>query len=151
MSGDQNTLNVHGACATVLNSKGNYFTLTRSLNGDCTMNDGGFAATVYPVISGYNLEDARIENLAIDGNRSENPSKIDGCRTAGIFLYRGDNAVIANCVVRDYSGDGISFQQSNDVEVRDCIVERRQSTKELPILSIQLDEYRKPPAPCERH
>jgi polygalacturonase len=114
----------HGACATVLNSKANYFTLSRSLNGDCTMSDSGFAATVYPVISGYNLEDARVENLAIDGNRSENPSKIDGCRTAGIFFYRGDNSVIANCVVKDYSGDGISFQQSNDVQVRDCVVER---------------------------
>ena len=89
--------------------KANYFTLSRSLNGDCTMSDSGFAATVYPVISGYNLEDARVENLAIDGNRSENPSKIDGCRTAGIFFYRGDNSVIANCVVNCSSMSRVSF------------------------------------------
>ena len=94
------------------------------MNADILMADGGFAATMFPVISGYNLEDARVENLTVDGNRAENPTKVDGCRTAGIFLYRGDNCVISNCFVRDYNGDGISFQQSNDVKVEGCVVER---------------------------
>jgi parallel beta-helix repeat protein len=113
-----------GVCATLLNSSNNYFTLSRSMNADLMVADGGFAATVFPVISGYHLEDARVENLAVDGNRAENPTRVDGCRTAGIFLYRGDHCVTSHCVVRDYNGDGISFQQSNDVEVGDCVVER---------------------------
>lgn len=115
--------NFHGVCATLLNARGNYFTLSRSLNADCLMRDDAFAATIFPVISGYDLEDARVEDLTVDGNREENPTQVDGCRTAGIFFYRGDHAIIRNCVVRNYSGDGISFQQSNDVEVRDCVVE----------------------------
>jgi len=114
----------HGICATILNGRTNYFTLSRFLNADIMLADGGFAATVFPVISGYDLEDARVENLTVDGNRAVNPTKADGCRTAGIFLYRGDNCVITNCFVRDYSGDGISFQQSNDVKVEGCVVER---------------------------
>lgn len=113
----------HGVCATILNSHNNYFTLTRTMNADIRVADGGFAATIYPVISGYRLQDARVENLTVDGNRAENPTKIDGCRTGGIFLYRGDNVVIKDCVVRDYSGDGISFQQSNDVRVESSVVE----------------------------
>jgi parallel beta-helix repeat protein len=113
-----------GVSATILNARSNYFTLSRSLNADILMTDGGFAATVFPVVSGYNLEDARVENLAVNGNRAENPTKVDGCRTAGIFLYRGDNCVISNCFVHDYNGDGISFQQSNDVKVEGCVVER---------------------------
>lgn len=112
-----------GACATVLNSTNNYFTLSRSLNADCMVADGAFAATVYPVISGYNIVDAQVENLVIDGNLAANPTRVDGCRTAGIFLYRGDNARIRNCIVRNYNGDGISFQQSNDVQVHQCVVE----------------------------
>jgi hypothetical protein len=115
--------NFLGVCATILNARSNYFTLSRHMNADILMSDGGFAATIYPVISGYNLENAQVENLAIDGNRAENPTKVDGCRTAGIFLYRGDNCVISNCFVRDYNGDGISFQQSNDVKVEGCVVE----------------------------
>lgn len=116
--------NFHGVCATILNARSNTFTLTRAMNADIMVADGGFAATIFPVISGYHLEEARVENLTIDGNRAENPTQVDGCRTAGIFLYRGDHTVIANCVVRDYSGDGISFQQSNDVKVENCVVER---------------------------
>jgi len=116
--------NFFGVCATILNSRSNYFTLSRHMNADILMSDGGFAATIHPVISGYNLEDARVENLTADGNRAENPTKVDGCRTAGIFFYRGDNCVISNCFVRDYNGDGISFQQSNDVKVESCVVER---------------------------
>ncbi len=116
--------NFHGVCATILNARDNYLTLTRAMNADILMSDGGFAATVFPVISGYHLQDARVENLTVDGNRSENPTQVDGCRTAGIFLYRGDHCVITGCLVRDYNGDGISFQQSNDVTVDDCTVER---------------------------
>ena len=116
--------NFHGVCATILNARSHYFTLTRPMNADIMVADGGFAATVFPVISGYSIQDARVENLTVDGNRAENPTQVDGCRAAGIFLYRGDHCIIANCIVRDYNGDGISFQQSNDVKVEGCVVER---------------------------
>lgn len=116
--------NFHGVCATLLNGNDNgYFTLSRSMNADIMVAEEGFAATVYPVVSGYEIEHARLENLLIDGNRLENPTVVDGCRTAGIYLYRGDACVIADCSVRDYSGDGISFQQSNDVVVDGCHVQ----------------------------
>lgn len=116
--------NFHGVCATILNSRDNHFTLSRHMNADILMSDDGFAATVYPVISGYKLRDAVVENLTVDGKRSQNPTKIDGCRTAAIYLYRGDGCQIRGCKVRSYNGDGISFQQSNDVTVERCVVHR---------------------------
>ena len=116
--------NFHGVCATILNKKDNYFTLTRPMNADIMVADGGFAATIFPVISGYQIQDARVEHLIVDGNRKHNPTKVDGCRTAGIYLYRGDHCLITDCVVTNYQGDGISFQQSNDVEVNRCVVEQ---------------------------
>ncbi|MFM7206310.1 MAG: right-handed parallel beta-helix repeat-containing protein [Planctomycetaceae bacterium] len=116
--------NFHGVCATILNARGPFFTLSRPLNADVLVADGGFAATIFPVVSGYDIEDARIEGLVVDGTRAENPTTVDGCRTAGIYLYRGDACVIRDCVVRDASGDGISFQQSNDVVVEGCAAER---------------------------
>ncbi|MCA9217044.1 MAG: right-handed parallel beta-helix repeat-containing protein [Planctomycetales bacterium] len=114
--------NFHGVCATILNGKDNYFTLSRHMNADIMVSDGGFAATIFPVISGYHIQDARVENLTVDGNRECNPTKVDGCRTAGIFFYRGDNCEIDDCQIRNYNGDGISFQQSNDVTVVGCFV-----------------------------
>jgi polygalacturonase len=116
--------NFHGVCATILNARSNHHTLTRAMNADILMSDDGFAVTAFPLISGYHLQDARVERLTVDGNRSENPTQVDGCRAAGIFLYRGDHCVVTGCLVRDYNGDGISFQQSNDVTVDGCVVER---------------------------
>jgi parallel beta-helix repeat protein len=112
-----------GMCGTILNSQANYFTLSRSMNADLMMKDEAFAVTSFPVISGYDLDNARVENLTVDGNLAENPTLIDGCRAAGIFLYRGDECVVKDCHVRNYNGDGISFQQSNDVKVESCVVE----------------------------
>ena len=77
-------------------------------------------ATVYPVVSGYNIEGARVEGLSIEGTKESNVT-LNGCRGAGIFLYRAFGTVIRDCEVRNYHGDGISFQQSNDVVVEDCL------------------------------
>ncbi len=119
------TQKVHGfhtICATVLNKKDRYLTLSRPLNADCMVADEAWAATLFPVISAYHIANFRLENLTVEGNR-ENNGVIDGCRGAGIFFYQGDAGVIENCTVRGYAGDGISFQQSNDVQVLNCVVE----------------------------
>ena len=91
----------------------------RALNADRTVGGRrGKAATVFPVVSGYDLEGVRVEKfVVVDGNRAHNPP-MDGCRAGGIYLYRGFGTVIEHCTVRSFNGDGISFQQSNDVLAR---------------------------------
>lgn len=42
-------------------------------------------------------------------------------------MYRCHGAVLTRCAVRRYHGDGISFQQSNDVVVRECVAEENVS------------------------
>ncbi|MBM3566279.1 MAG: hypothetical protein FJX42_09235, partial [Alphaproteobacteria bacterium] len=112
----------HTICATILNKKDNYLTLSRPLNADCMMADDAYAATIFPVISAYFVQDFRIGNITVDGNRERN-GRIDGCRGAGIFFYQGDAGIVEDCTVRGYNGDGISFQQSNDVQVLNSVVE----------------------------
>jgi len=112
----------HITVARITGRNGRTFSLSSPLNADCMVSDGAQAATVFPVVSGYDLEGARLEDLVIEGNRDQNV-KLDGCRGGGIFLYRGFGTVIERCVVRHYNGDGISFQQSNDVVVQDCVSE----------------------------
>lgn len=120
---DRNAGGFHTTVARITGARGSRFSLDKPLNADCMVADGAQAATVFPVVSGYDLEGARIEHVIIDGNRDENVA-LNGCRGAGIFLYRGFGTVIENCVVRHYHGDGISFQQSNDVLVRACVSEQ---------------------------
>ena len=112
----------HTTVGRITGQNGSTFSFDRPLNADCTVANKALAATVFPVVSGYNLEGARLENVIIDGNKEEN-AELNGCRGGGIFLYRGFGTVIEGCVVRNFHGDGISFQQSNDVLVKDCISE----------------------------
>lgn len=119
---DANSGGFHTTVARITGRRGNTFSVSRPLNADCMVAQSAKAATVFPVVSGYDLEGVRIENLIIDGNREHNVP-LNGCRGAGIFLYRGFGTVIQGCIVRNYNGDGISFQQSNDVIVADCVSE----------------------------
>ncbi|HET7768933.1 MAG TPA: right-handed parallel beta-helix repeat-containing protein, partial [Chloroflexota bacterium] len=100
---------------------GRTFAISAPMYADYLVKRGAVAATTYPVISGYHVRGARVENLAIDGNRAHN-APLGGCRGAGIFLFRSHGAVIQDCVVRDFNGDGISFQTSHDVRVERCEV-----------------------------
>ncbi|MHC4203305.1 MAG: right-handed parallel beta-helix repeat-containing protein [Planctomycetota bacterium] len=112
----------HTTVARITGQNGNTFSIDKPLMADCMVSNKARAATVFPVISGYHIEGARIEGFTIDGNKDNN-IHLNGCRGAGIFLYRAFGTVIQNCIVKNYNGDGISFQQSNDVSVIDCISE----------------------------
>lgn len=119
---DKNAGGFHTTVARITGRNGNTFAISLPLNADCMVESGAQAATVFPVVSGYHLEGVRIENLTIEGNLAEN-GHLNGCRGGGIFLYRCPGAVIERCTVRHYNGDGISFQQCNDVQVLGCTSE----------------------------
>ena len=108
--------------ARITGRKGNTFSLDRPLNEDCLIRHGALAATSFPVISGIQVEGVRLEHLIVEGRKEQN-LLLDGCRSGGIFLYRGHRTVIEQCTVRNYNGDGISFQQCNDVTLTGCVSE----------------------------
>jgi nitrous oxidase accessory protein NosD len=65
------------------------------------------------------VEDVRVEGLAVDGNKDTN-DRLNGCRGGGIYLHRAKRCQVVNCVVRDFNGDGISFQITQDILVEGC-------------------------------
>jgi parallel beta-helix repeat protein len=119
---DNNAGGFHTTVARITGQNGNTFSIDKPLMADCMVANKAKAVTVFPVVSGYHIEGAKVEGLTIDGNKDSNVS-LNGCRGAGIFLYRAFGMVIEDCVVHDYNGDGISFQQSNDVSVIGCVSE----------------------------
>jgi len=112
----------HTTVARITGRNNNTFSIDKPLMADCMVSNKAKAATVFPVVSGYHIEGAQVENLVIDGNKGTN-AHLNGCRGAGIFLYRAFGTVIKDCIVKNYNGDGISFQQSNDVTVTGCVCE----------------------------
>jgi parallel beta-helix repeat protein len=119
---DDNAGGFHTTVARITGRNGNTFSIDKPLMADCMVANKAKAVTVFPVISGYDIKGAKVEGLTIDGNKDSNVT-LNGCRGAGIFLYRAFGTVIENCTVRNYNGDGISFQQSNDVTVAGCTSE----------------------------
>jgi len=117
---DDNSGGFHTTVATIIAAEGNTFVINKPLNADCMVRRNAIAKTTFPVISGYYIKDAKLEKLAIDGNRGKNES-LNGCRGAGIFLYRANHIHIAECVTHSYNGDGVSFQQSSDIILEGCV------------------------------
>lgn len=112
--------NFHTTVATIRDQVDDHtFVIDRPLLDDYVVRRHALAQTTFPVISGYHLEGAAIENLTIDGNRASNPY-LGGCRGGGVLLYRAHGTRISGVAVRDYNGDGISYQQSHDVVVEEC-------------------------------
>ncbi|HEV8038529.1 MAG TPA: right-handed parallel beta-helix repeat-containing protein [Bryobacteraceae bacterium] len=70
----------------------------------------------YPMLCAMNAENVTLEDLTVDGNKAAN-SYLDGCRGGAIYLYNVRNITVKNCVARNYNGDGISFQISDNVHV----------------------------------
>jgi hypothetical protein len=73
------------------------------------------------VIAAVNAENVRIANLTVDGSRESN-DMIDGCRAGGIYLHKVHKATIENVTVKNFNCDGISWQITEYVTVRNCEV-----------------------------
>jgi parallel beta-helix repeat protein len=98
------------------------FRISQPLYLDYMVSGQATASLAFPVVGGWKIENAGIEGITVEGNR-ERSEYLDGCRGGGIYLFECANVSIRDCTVRDYKGDGISFQVSSNVMVENCHVE----------------------------
>jgi parallel beta-helix repeat protein len=98
------------------------FAISAPLYLDYMTSEAATARIGFPVVGGWEIKEAVVEGLTIEGNRTKR-GKLDGCRGGGIYLFECADVTIRNCVVRDYNGDGISFQVSQRVTVFGCSAE----------------------------
>jgi hypothetical protein len=102
---------------------GNRFKLDQPLNDDdFTIPGHANISTLFPLISGDGVSDIVVENITLDGNRSQQEA-LDhfwGNYLAGIWLNRCNRISIRKVTSRESAADGISWQTSHDVLVEDC-------------------------------
>ena len=77
------------------------------------------AATLFPVITGDYVNDVTIESLCTDGNRAENKN-LNGNYGGCIFIQDCNRITVRDVTVRDYDGDGISWQVCHDITIDGC-------------------------------
>ncbi|MEO8659649.1 MAG: right-handed parallel beta-helix repeat-containing protein [Bryobacteraceae bacterium] len=74
---------------------------------------------VFPILAVMNAANVTLEDITVDGNKDEN-AYIDGCRGGAIYLYNVRDIIVRNCTARNYNGDGISFQITENVQILNC-------------------------------
>jgi hypothetical protein len=107
---------------TLVARTGPRFKLDRPLRENLWIMHGATASTLFPILSGDHVEDVRIENLTLDGNRAQN-DELDGNYAGCIFLQDCNRVTVRGVIARNYHGDGISWQVCHDVVVEDCVSE----------------------------
>jgi len=89
---------------------------------------GAKVQTSYPLIQILGVEGAVVEDLVLDGNLAENKDmQVESSRNGCIYMCAAapgqeggpGKHVVRRCVLRDFAGDGISWQGSADVTVED--------------------------------
>ena len=69
-----------------------------------------------PILCAIDAEKVTFEDIIEDGNRAAS-AYIDGCRSGAIYMYNVKDVTVRNCTARNYNGDGISFQITDNVQI----------------------------------
>ena len=124
----QVTDNMNSACwnvstAYITDISGNVIYIDRGLIRDYQSDLNGIVSNASSVIDVLDAENVVVSNLAIDGNRDENYFA-DGCNNAGVLVIRSRRVLIDNVQVKDFNGEGISWQITEHVTVRNCDISK---------------------------
>ena len=104
---------------TILAKDGNCLWLNRPLEQNFWSDHQAQLSTLFPIISGEGISKVEIRDLVLDGNKSNNQN-LNGNYGGCIFMQNCHQIQIDNVEVRNYNGDGISWQICHDVKVTNC-------------------------------
>ena len=104
---------------TIIGKDGNRLWLDKSLEKNFWADHDAQISTLFPILSGEHICNVEIQDLVLDGNRSNN-ERLDGNYAGCIFMQDCERITIDNVEARNYNGDGISWQICHDVTVTNC-------------------------------
>jgi parallel beta-helix repeat protein len=106
---------------TIASIKNNVLHIDNFLLRDYVASKGGTITNGCSVISAVEASNFKISNLCIDGSRESN-DLVDGCTAGGIYLFKVKDAIVENVIVKNFNCDGITWQISENITVRNCEV-----------------------------
>jgi hypothetical protein len=107
--------------AVITAVEGNVVHFDRRLQRDYQADAGGVATSASSLLIIEEAQAVGVHDLTLDGQRITNPW-IGGCRAGGIYLYAVNACRISGVAVRDFNGDGISWQITQDITLERCTV-----------------------------
>ncbi len=103
--------------ATISDIADNVIYIDCGLIRDYRADKNGLISNASSVIEVIGCENITISNLTAEGNRKEN-FFADGCNSAGILILRSKKITVDNVHVKDFNGEGISWQITENVTVK---------------------------------
>jgi parallel beta-helix repeat protein len=98
---------------------GNIIYFDNSAVRDYVASKNGTISNACSIVEGIGVENVRIANLAVEGNKNSN-DYINGCRGGGIYLHKSRNCIIEGVKTNEFNGDSFSWQITENITVRDC-------------------------------
>lgn len=95
----------------------NHIGIERPLSRNFFEENQAILTFAFSIIDASHVKNAALLNFKIDGNRSENPHQINGCRGAAIYLNSCQNIEIDSIIESNFNGDGLSYQSCYDIRV----------------------------------
>lgn len=97
----------------------NIIYIDKGLIRDYRSDRNGLVSNASSVIEILDANNVEVSNLVADGNRQENYFA-DGCNSAGVLILRSEKIMVDNVHVKDFNGEGISWQITENVTVKNC-------------------------------
>ena len=114
---DDNSSCWNVSTAYVTDVQDNMIYIDEYLIRDYRADKNGLISNASSVIEVIKAENCTISNLAVDGNRADN-FFADGCNSAGILIFKSKKVTVDNVQVKDFNGEGISWQITENITIK---------------------------------
>ncbi len=117
----------HGSCwsvstGTITDIVGNTVYFDHYLIRDYHTKDNGWVSNAGSGVLVKHAQNVVLSGFVVDGNK-ENTVHVDGCNGGGIAVLYSTNVLVDHVHVRDFNGEGITWQVTENVTVQNCEIE----------------------------
>jgi len=110
------------SAGTITDIRENTIYIDNYLIRDYSADDNGWVSNAGSGILIKDAENVFVSNLVIDGNK-ENHERMDGCNGGGVAILRSKYITVENVHVKDFNGEGITWQITENVTIQNCEIE----------------------------
>jgi parallel beta-helix repeat protein len=105
--------------AVITDISGNVIYFDNNTVNDYISSLNGTVSNACSIIEAVGVENARISNLVIEGNKNTN-DYINGCRGGGVYIHKSRNCTVENVKINGFNGDTFSWQITENITLRGC-------------------------------
>jgi hypothetical protein len=96
---------------------GNIIYIDTHLIRDYDAEENGTVTNAGSCVAALGVENVYISDFTIDGNKAKN-DLLDGCNGGGIAIIKSKNVTVEKVHVKDFNGEGITWQITENVTIR---------------------------------